>query len=88
MYENITTQRTGPLSHIEAKINTSLQYMNTDVQLAGNVIYTGTTKFSCKSFDSLAIVNITFNNGKMLCEMYTGHMCYKLEEQAQHTLPK
>ena len=64
MYENINTQRTGPLSHLETKINTSLQYMNTDVQLAGNVIYTGTTKFSCKSFDSLAIVNITFTNWK------------------------
>ena len=38
--------------------------MNTDLQLAGNIIYTGTTKFSCKSFDSLSIVNITFNNGK------------------------
>ena len=66
MYENITTERSGPLSHIETKINTLLQYMNTDVQLAANVIYTGTTKFSCKSFDSLAIVHITF----------TSHKCY------------
>ena len=64
MYDSITTQRSAPLSHIQSKINTSLQYMNMDVQLAGKVIYTGTTKFSCKSFDSLAIVNITFSNGK------------------------
>ena len=64
MYENLTTQRIGHLSHIEEKINTSLQHMNTDVQLAGNVICTGTTKFSCKSFDSLAIANIMFNNGQ------------------------
>ena len=64
MYNKLTTERSGPMSHLEAKINTSLQYMNTDVQLAGNVIYSGTTKFLCKSFDSLAIVNITFHNGK------------------------
>ena len=64
MYNKLTTERSGPMSHLEAKINTSLQYMNTDVQLASNVIYSGTTKFSCKSFDSLAIVNITFHNGK------------------------
>ena len=64
MYEKLTTQRSGPMSHIESKINTSLQYMNIDVQLARNVIYMGTTKFSCKLLDSLAIVNIIFNNGK------------------------
>ena len=64
MYESLTTERSGTLSHIQAKVNTSFQYMNTDVQLAGNVIYAGTAKFSCKSFDSLAIVNITFSNGK------------------------
>ena len=64
MHERLTTQRTGLLSHIEAKINSLLQYMNSDVQLAGTVIYTGTAKFSCKAFDSLAIVNISFSNGK------------------------
>ena len=65
MYNKLTTERSGPMSHLKAKINTSLQYMNTDVQLASNVIYSGTTKFLCKSFDSLAIVNITFHNEKM-----------------------
>ena len=31
MYNKLTTERSGPMSHLEAKINTSLQYMNTDV---------------------------------------------------------
>ena len=72
MYERLTTQRTGLLSHLESKTNTSLQYMNTDVQLAGNVIYTGTTKFSCRAFNSLAIVNITFSNGKCYAKCTQG----------------
>ena len=55
--------------------------MNIDVQLAGNVIYTRTMKFSCKSFDSLAIVNITFSNGKCYTRCTQGTCAAKFKNK-------
>ena len=48
--------------------------MNSDVQLGGNVIYTTTMKFSCKGYQFLSIVNITFTNGKCYTQCQDG-MC-------------
>ena len=41
-------------------LHKSLQFMNDPVQLAGNVIYSGTTKFTIAGNDSYSVVSLTF----------------------------
>ena len=50
-------------------VHESLQHMNDPVQLVGNVIQSGTTRFLAKGKESLAIVHITFyqGNAQILC---------------------
>ena len=70
-YENIcnsTTALTRPL----AMVKESLQYMNQPIQLLGNVIDRGTTKFSVKGMDSYSIVHISFCVGKCMTTCQDG----------------
>ena len=70
-YENIcnlTTALTRPL----AMVKESLQYMNQPIQLLGNVIDRGTTKFSVKGMDSYSIVHISFYLGKCMTTCLDG----------------
>ena len=50
----------------------SLQYMNQPIQLLGNVIERGATKFSVKGMDFYSIVHISFYLGKCMTKCLDG----------------
>ena len=54
------SQLTRPLS----KVKDSLQYMNDEIQLLGNVHTRGTTKFLVRGEQDLSIVTVHFPLGK------------------------
>ena len=56
-------------------VHKSLQHMNDPVQLVGNVIQGGTTQFSAKGKESLAIVHITFYQGNAQILLCTDGHC-------------
>ena len=68
-YAHVTTQPTTSFTRTHHMVHDSLQYINDPVQLVGNVIQGGTTRFSAKGKESLAIVHITFyqGNAQILC---------------------
>ena len=69
------------------QVNDSLQFMNSPIQLTGNVIQRGTTKFSVKGEDdSVEFVHITFQQGKCYAKCLGG-IC-SVELQAKKKLPR
>ena len=73
-YDSLQVQNTN-LPWALNEINASLQYMNDPIQLAGNVLEKGTTKFSVKGEDSsLSFVNITFQQNKCYAKC-SGGLC-------------
>ena len=68
-YTTVTTQPTTEFTGPLFMVHKSLQHMNDPVQLVSNVIQSGTTRFSAKGKESLAIVHITFyqGNAQILC---------------------
>ena len=64
-YENICNSITT-LTRSLAIVKESLQHMNQPIQLLGNVIDRGTTKFSVKETNSYLIVHISFYLGKCM----------------------
>ena len=68
------------------QVHDSLQFMNSTIQLIGNVIERGTTKFSVKGEDdTVEFVHITFQQGKCYAKCLGG-MC-SVELQAKKKLP-
>ena len=65
---NSTMTLTRPL----AIVKESLQHMNQPIQLMGNVIDRGTTKFSVKGTNSYSIVHISFYLGKCMSTCLDG----------------
>ena len=65
---------TTTLSRPLQKVHESLQFINDPVQLARNVIYIGTTKFTIVGNDSYSVVNLTFLNGQCFAKCTQG-MC-------------
>ena len=69
------------------EVNNSLQYMNDAIQLCGNVLEKGTTKFSNKGDDNtIQFIHTTFqqNNCYVKC---MGGLC-GIEPQAKKKLPQ
>ena len=66
-----TTHFTRPLF----LVHESLQHMNSPVQLVGNVIPGGTTRFSAKGKEGLSIVHISFYQGNVQILCTDGHVC-------------
>ena len=68
-YTTVTTQPTTEFTRPLFMVHESLHHVNDPVQLVGNVIQSGTTRFSAKGKQSLAIVHITFyqGNAQILC---------------------
>ena len=68
------------------QVQDSLQFMNTPIQLTGNVLERGTTKFSVKGEDdTVEFVHITFQQGKCYAKCLGG-IC-SVELQAKKKLP-
>ena len=85
-YDSLQVQNTN-LPWALNEINASLQYMNDPIQLAGNVLEKGTTKFSVKGEDSsLSFVNITFQQNKCYAKC-SGGLC-SVDLQAKKKLPR
>ena len=61
-YEIISSQPQGNLPRALSMVNESLQYMNDPVQLVGNVIDQGTTRFSCQEKEAHSLVHLSFYN--------------------------
>ena len=61
-YEIISSQPQGNLPRALFMVNESLQYMNDPVQLVGNVIDQGTTRFSCQGKEAHSLVHLSFYN--------------------------
>ena len=70
-YEKICNSTTT-LTRSLAMVKESLQYMNQPIQLLGNVIKRGTTKFSVKGKDLYSIVHISFYLGKCMTTCLDG----------------
>ena len=68
-YTTVTTQATTQFTRPLFMVHESLQHMNSPVQLVGNVIPGGTTRFSAKGKEGLSIVHISFyqENAEILC---------------------
>ena len=68
-YTTVTTQATTQFTRPLFMVHKSLQHMNTLVQLVGNVIPGGTTRFSAKGKEGLSFVHISFyqRNAQILC---------------------
>ena len=68
------------------QVQDSLQFMNTPIQLTGNVLERGTTKFSVKGEDdTVEFVHIMFQQGKCYAKCLGG-IC-SVELQAKKKLP-
>ena len=67
-------------------VKSSFQYMNDPVQLLGNPVPKGTTKFSVKGHNNYSVVNISFPNGKCYAKCQNG-MC-KARMQNKKKVPK
>ena len=59
-YEKVTQEALGKLSKCLLMVKESLQYINDPIQLAGNVINNGTTKFSVWGTENCSIINLCF----------------------------
>ena len=66
-------------------VKESLQYMNQPIQLLGNVIDRGTTKFSVKGMDSYSIVHISFYLGKCMTTCLDGICSTLYKTQKENT---
>ena len=68
-YATVKSQPTTEFTRAHFMVHQSLQHMNTPVQLVGNVIPGGTTRFSSKGKEGLSIVHISFyqGNAQILC---------------------
>ena len=53
-------------------VHNSLQYMNMPIQLLGNVLPHGTTKFSVKGIESYSVVNFSVYQNKMFAKCMSG----------------
>ena len=84
-YENICNSRTT-LTRSLAIVKESLQHMNQPIQLLGNVIDRGTTKFSIKGTNSYSIVHISFYLGKCMSTCLDG-VCASLFKRCKK-IPK
>ena len=60
------------LSRPLGMVHNSLQYMNMPIQLLGNVLPNGTTKFSVKGIESYSIVNFSIYQNKMFVKCMDG----------------
>ena len=73
-YEKLHHQNTN-LSTALSMVQGSLQYMNEEIILVGNVLPHVTTKYSLKgNTDSYSVVHINFHQGKCYAK-YTEGMC-------------
>ena len=62
-YERATQEGPGTLSKPLIMVKESLQFINDPIQLTGNVIHNGTTKFSVWGNDYCSLINVSFFNG-------------------------
>ena len=76
----------GKCTLIQQKILDSWENMYEDVNLLGNVVLNGATKFSVKGEDSFAIVNLTFRQG-MCWARCTEGLC-NAELEANKKIPR
>ena len=82
-YEKICNS-TMTLTRSLAIVKESLQHMNQPIQLLGNVIDRGTTKFSVKGTNSYSIVHISFYLGKCMSTCLDG-VCASLFKRHKKT---
>ena len=77
-FENLTNVHDDINYHNQSKIiqivKSSFQSMNDPVQLLGNPVHKGTTKYSVKGQNDYSVVNISFPNGKCYAKCQNG-MC-------------
>ena len=84
---NILQKHNTNLPWALKQVQDSLQFINSPIQLTGNVIERGTTKFSVKGEDdSVEFVHITFQQGKCYAKCLGG-IC-SVELQARKKLPR
>ena len=84
---NILQKHNTNLPWALKQVQDSLQFINSPIQLTGNVIEHGTTKFSVKGEDdSVEFVHITFQQGKCYVKCLGG-IC-SVELQARKKLPR
>ena len=83
-YEKVTQEAPGKLSRALLMVKESLQYINDPVQLAGNVIDNGTTKFSVWGSANCSMINLSFINGTCLSQMYRRNVCSQLSKQDKY----
>ena len=74
VYTTVTTQARTQFTRPLFMVHESLQHMNSPIQLVGNVIPGGTTRFSAKGKESLSIVHISFYQGNAQI-LYTDGNC-------------
>ena len=74
-------QQNTELSRPLGMVHNSLQYMNMPIQLLGNVLPQGTTKFSVKGIESYSIVNFSIYQNKMFVKCMDGLCAVQLANQ-------
>ena len=84
-YTTVTTQATTQFTRPLFMVHDSLQHMNSPVQLVGNVIPGGTTRFSAESIEGLSIVLISFYQGNAQILYTDGHCSINFKKQEEHT---
>ena len=88
-YTTVTTQARTQFPRPLFNVHKSLQHMNSSIQLVGNVIPGGTTRFSAKGKEDLAIVHISFyqGNAQIQCTDWHHSINFKNKKNKTHQDP-
>ena len=85
-YEKLQHQNTN-LSTALSMVQESLQYMNDEILLLGNVLPHATTKYFVKgSTDSYSVVHINIHQGTCYAKCIEGMCCARMHNRSQ--IPK